>query len=191
MSCVKSLQAKPEKHHKDATGKLCCSELAPPYHHCVLCCVMTTVSLTLPLSLQCSRLQNSRVFFSKSVKKQAKCGVRVLRARDSHALRKKNRLSVFHIFFPYFQRLSPVSLSVFSLVPDLLFDFRSYLNTKKYGLFCSLTVLPFSLRQKIQILSERSYQNVGRTFLLRENHCFTLNVFVLTRQRTIKDNNTE
>ena len=45
------------------------------------------------------RLQNSRVFFSKSVKKSVKRGVRVLRVR-----------------------LSPVSLSVFSLVPDLLFD---------------------------------------------------------------------
>ena len=191
MSNVKSHQAKPEKHHKDATGKLCCSELAPPYHHCVLCCVMTTLSLTLPLSLQCSRLQKRRVFFSKSVKKQAKCGVRVLRARRLTRPEKKNRLSVFHIFFPYFQRLSPVSLSVFSLVPDLLFDFRAYLNTQKYGLFCSLTVLPSSLTQKIQILSERSYQNVGRTFLLRANHCFTLNIYVFTRQGTIKDNNTE
>ena len=33
-----------------------------------------------------------------------------------------------------------VSLSVFSLVPDLLFDCSrvAYLNTQKYGLFCSL-----------------------------------------------------
>ena len=36
------------------------------------------------------------------------------------------------------QRLSPVSLSVFSLVPDLFFDLRAYLNKQKYGLFCSL-----------------------------------------------------
>ena len=36
--------------------------------------------------------------------------------------------------------LSPVSLSVFSLVPDLLFDCSrvAYLNTQKYGLFGSL-----------------------------------------------------
>ena len=37
---------------------------------------------------------------------------------------------------------SPVSLSVFSLVPDLLVDCSrvagAYLNTQKYGLFCSL-----------------------------------------------------
>ena len=39
---------------------------------------------------------------------------------------------------PYFQRLSPVSLSVFSLIPDLLLTARAHLNTQKYGLFCSL-----------------------------------------------------
>ena len=33
-------------------------------------------------------------------------------------------------------RESPSSFSVFSLVPDLLFDFRA--NTLTYGLFCSL-----------------------------------------------------
>ena len=54
------------------------------------------------------RLQNSPFFFFKSVKKSVKRGVRVLRERSvrvSHA-----------------RRLFPVSLSVFSLVPDLLFD---------------------------------------------------------------------
>ena len=151
---------------------------------------MTTVSLTLPLSLQCSRMQNSRVFFSKSVKKSAKCGVRVLLARASHAQSKKPTVR-FPYFFLVFLAPPPVSLSVFSLVPDHLCDFRAYLNTQKYGLFCSLTVLSSSLTQKIQILSERSYQNVGRNFMLRENHWFTLNFFVLTRQGTIKDNNTE
>ena len=33
-------------------------------------------------------------------------------------------------------KLFPVSLSIFSLTPDLLFD--EYLNMQKYGLFCSL-----------------------------------------------------
>ena len=33
-------------------------------------------------------------------------------------------------------KLFPVLLSIFSLTPDLLFD--EYLNTQKYGLFCSL-----------------------------------------------------
>ena len=34
------------------------------------------------------------------------------------------------------KKLFPVLLSIFSLTPDLLFD--EYLNTQKYGLFCSL-----------------------------------------------------
>ena len=36
--------------------------------------------------------------------------------------------------------LSPVSLSVFSLAPDLLFDCSRVLDTQKCGLFCSLVV---------------------------------------------------
>ena len=50
-----------------------------------------------------TRLQNSRVFFSKSVKKSVKRGVRVLRALSAQAMpvgrvrgEEKNRLSVFH-----------------------------------------------------------------------------------------------
>ena len=39
---------------------------------------------------------------------------------------------------PYFKRLSPVSLSLFSFVQDLLFDCSAYFNTQKYGLFCSV-----------------------------------------------------
>ena len=35
---------------------------------------------------------------------------------------RKKRLSVFHTMSPYFKRISPVSLSVFCLAPDLLFD---------------------------------------------------------------------
>ena len=54
------------------------------------------------------RRQNSRFFFSKSVKKSVKRGVRA-----SHA------------------RLSPVSLSVFSFVPDLLFDCSRVLEYAK------------------------------------------------------------
>ena len=66
---------------------------------------------------------------SKSVKKSVKRGVRVLRAQSARA---------------------PHSLSVFSLVPDLLFDFRAYLNTLKYGLFCSL---PWKIPREKQIVS--------------------------------------
>ena len=56
------------------------------------------------------RLQNSRGFFSKSVKKSVKRGVRVLRARSSRASHARRACEF------------PVSLSVFSLVPDLLSD---------------------------------------------------------------------
>ena len=38
--------AKPEIKHKDATGKLVCSALTPQYHYCVVCFVLTTVTLT-------------------------------------------------------------------------------------------------------------------------------------------------
>ena len=38
------------------------------------------------------------------------------------------------------QRLSPVSLSVFSLAPAFCLTARAYLNTQKYGLFCSLFI---------------------------------------------------
>ena len=51
-------------------------------------------------------------FFSKSVKKSVKRGVIVLRARSARAMCEREGK----------RRLFPVSLSVFSLVPDLLFD---------------------------------------------------------------------
>ena len=59
------------------------------------------------------RLQNSH-FFSKSVKKSVKRGVRVLRARRARA-----------------SHTPPVSLSVFSLVPNLLFDCSRVLEYAK------------------------------------------------------------
>ena len=81
----------------------------------------------------CPKLQNSRFLFyifSKSVKKSVKRVVRVLRAKRVRREKKT-----------YFYRLSPVSLSVFSLVPGLLFDCSGVLEfTQKYGLFCSLVV---------------------------------------------------
>ena len=58
-------------------------------------------------NLRIFRLQNSRFFFSKSVEKSVKRAVRVLRAQSA-------RVS--------FSVSPQVSLSVFSLVPDLLFD---------------------------------------------------------------------
>ena len=65
-------------------------------------------------------------FFSKSVKKSVKLGARVLRARSarvSHALRACEAREK--------KTLSPVSLSVFSLAPDLLFDCSRVLQYAK------------------------------------------------------------
>ena len=59
------------------------------------------------------------VVFFKSVTKSVKCGVRVLRA-------KRASLTVGRV-----RRLSSVSLSVFSLVPDLLFDCSHVLEYAK------------------------------------------------------------
>ena len=64
-----------------------------------------------------NRLQNSRFFFSKSVKKSVKRGVRVLRARASHA-----------------ESVSPQSRSLFSAsFQTFCLTARAYLNTQKYG----------------------------------------------------------
>ena len=66
------------------------------------------------------------LFSSKSVKKSVKCAVRVLRARSartSHACRACEARG---------KKFSPqVSLSVFSLVPDLLFDCSRVLEYAK------------------------------------------------------------
>ena len=71
------------------------------------------------------RLQNSRVFFSfsKSVKISVKRGVRVLCAQSARASK----------------RLSPVSLSVFCLVPDLLFDCSRVFEYAKIRTVCKLS----------------------------------------------------
>ena len=64
-----------------------------------------------------------RFFFSKSVKKSVKRGVTVLRAPQTPVVRVRREKN--------FWRLSPVSLSVFSLVPDLLFDCSPVLEYAK------------------------------------------------------------
>ena len=66
------------------------------------------------------RLQNSRFFFSKSVKKSVKRGVRVLRARSARASHARRACEA-----------REVSLSVFSLIPDLLFDCSRVLEYAK------------------------------------------------------------
>ena len=78
-------------------------------------------------------------FSSKSVKKSVKRGVRVLSARKKRR-EKKNR--IFSV--------SPQSRSLFSAsFQTFCLTARAYLNTQKYGLFCSLlryrnrTEIPF------------------------------------------------
>ena len=64
-----------------------------------------------------NRLPNSRFFFSKSVKKSVKRGVRVLSAKRAREKRLPQSRSLFQTF-----RLTA----------------RAYLNTQKYGVSCSL-----------------------------------------------------
>ena len=67
-------------------------------------------------------LQNSRFYFLKSVKKSVKRGVRVLRARTSHA----------RSISPQSHSLVSASFQTFCLTA------RAYLTTQKYRLFRSL-----------------------------------------------------
>ena len=76
-----------------------------------------------------SRLQNSRVFFSKSVKKSVKRGVRVLRARSaraSHARRACEAREKKRIFSVSPQSHSPFSASF----QTFCLTARAYLNTQ-------------------------------------------------------------
>ena len=94
-----------------------------------------------PLSSQTAK---QSVFFSKSVKKSVKRGVRVLHARSALALHARRACEASRASRSVRRvgrrraceareknRLSPVSLSVFSLVPDLLFDCSRLLEYAK------------------------------------------------------------
>ena len=79
---------------------------------------------------------------------------RVIRTKITYA---KRTVRIFSV--------SPqVSLSVFSLVPDLLFDCSrlAYLNTQKYGLFCSLN-------------------NYLHSFCFQATHPWDFNLYVLVQ----------
>ena len=77
------------------------------------------------------RLQNSRVFFSKSVKKSVKRAVRVLRARSARASQARRACEA--------REKKPRSRSLFSAsFQTFCLTTRAYLNTQKYGLFRSL-----------------------------------------------------
>ena len=75
------------------------------------------------------RLQNSRFFFSEPVKKSVKRGVRVLLAR-SKALEPYTPVGRVRR-----ERLSPVSLSVFSPFQTFCLTARAYLNTQNTDCF--------------------------------------------------------
>ena len=75
-------------------------------------------------NLRKDRLQNSR-FFLKISKESVKRGVRVLRARSARASHARSVSSQSHSPFS-------ASFQTFCLTA------RAYLNTQKYGLFCSL-----------------------------------------------------
>ena len=92
-------------------------------------------------------------FFSKSVKKSVKRGVRVLSARASHA----RRVCKAREKKPYFQRLSPVSLSVFSLVPDLLFDCSRILEYAKIRTALQSTPLQKPQRNTVLVCDQKPY----------------------------------
>ena len=87
------------------------------------------------INLDCKKVE----FFLKSIKKKVKCGVRVLCARSSRASHARRACEARE------KRLSPVSLTVFSLVPDLLFDcsrvleyakIRTVLQSRKNSSLC-------------------------------------------------------
>ena len=73
-------------------------------------------------------------FFSKSVNKTEKSGVRVLRARSARASHVRRACEAREIknVSPQFCSLFSASFQTFCLTA------RAYLNTQKYGLFCSL-----------------------------------------------------
>ena len=98
-------------------------------HHCHWFCLLYTRDHK---NWNKVRLQNSRFFFSKSVNKTVKCGVRVLRARSRRASRRACEAREKKNVPPQFRSLFSASFQTFCLTA------RAYLNTQKYGLFCSL-----------------------------------------------------
>ena len=107
-----------------------------------------------------SRLQNSRFFPSKSVKKSVKRGVRVLHARN---------ISV-----------SPQSHSLFSAsFQTFCLTARAYFDTQKYGLFCSL---PDKIR-KVVTSSIGSLQLVS--YVVQNHHTDQSKGCIGTRQTKV------
>ena len=97
------------------------------------------------------RLQNSQFFSSKSEKKSVKGGIKVLRARSaraSHACRACEAR----------EKNSPVSLFVFSLVPDLLFHCSRLLEYPKIRTVLQSTIGHFRVPPSLWIKTRSSAQ---------------------------------
>ena len=115
-----------------------------------------------------NRLQNSR-FFSKSVKKSVKCGVRVCEAREKKPT-VRFPYTVMSSFRPGGSKrsssVSPQSRYLFSpSFQTFCLTAREYLNTQKYGLFCSLGVKRpkiLSIVVKIETFSPLAVNRVRR-----------------------------
>jgi len=109
-------------------------------------------------SQETNRLQNSRFFLSKSVKKSVKHGVRVLRARSvraSQARIGRVRREKKNLFLA---SISSLALG-FSLVPDLLFDCLHVLEYAKIR-----TVL--QSRKQTTITLESEEENNGKVIII-------------------------
>ena len=118
----------------------------PPYEQRFLSSMAFSIFQVVRVACQsCSRLQNSRVFFSKSVKKFGKRGVRVFRAQGALASHARS--------------VSPQSRSLFSAsFQTFCLTSRAYLNTQKYGLFCSLVM------QLVCLHPKRKHCQLSNTF---------------------------
>ena len=100
------------------------------------------------LSCTVFRLQNSRFFSFKGGKRRKHGFARAKREREPHT--PAGRVKARKKFFVFFQHLSPVPLSVFTLGPDLSIEDRAYPYnklTQKYDCFAVYTVLIFTRHQ--------------------------------------------
>ena len=98
-------------------------------------------------------------FFTKSVKKSVKRGVRVLRARSARA----SHASLFSASFQTFCSTA-----------------RAYLNTLKYGLFCSLNLNPQSLKVVDIFLQTSPFVQCHRKISKKETICTSKPDFIFS-----------
>ena len=71
---------------------------------------------------------------------------------------------------PYFYRLSPVSLSVFSFCLTI----RAYLNTQNYGLFCSLQTARVKVIWNSNSAANNCFERIARAVRTDDNFLPTI-----------------